>query len=424
MHKASIRFQPWIIWVTAVLFFFFDYVQQVAPSIIGSSLVTTFHINAVMLGSIAAAYYYSYATMQIPAGLIIDHFGPRRPLMVAATIAGIGTFLFYHSDSAIIAFLTRMLIGFGTAFSFVSCLKLVSSWFPESMSGVLAGMSNTVGMIGAVVVDLVLIHIVKNIGWRNTMQCLAGIFIIIAILFYFIIKDHPTRTRSLQSDENYKRGVTKTWQDIKHILQKRPVWINGIFTATINIPFVAFGALWGAKFLQQSYHLSVFTSSRAMALVFVGAIPGSIFWGWFSDYLKKRKLPMLLAALGALVTMVIILYIADLPIVLLDIILFMLGFCASGNALGYAYSLDIRPPGSAGISLGFVNTLLIGGAAASEPITGWLLDMNKATNVVKHSLAYSVADYKVALSFVTVCLLVACFSILLLQETHCHAQYH
>ena len=92
--KASRHYPalPWIIWIIGASFYLYDYVNQVIPGIIGPSLIQAFHVSAAALGTLSAYYFYSYAVMQVPVGLIVDHWGPHRPLFIAALFAAGATF--------------------------------------------------------------------------------------------------------------------------------------------------------------------------------------------------------------------------------------------------------------------------------------------------------------------------------------------
>ena len=160
-------FLPWLIWVLAAAFVVFNYVQQVVPNVIAVDLSQAFNASGSTLGNIAAAYFYAYALLQIPVGLIVDRFGTRWPLVLAILIAGIGTFGFARAHDSVSAQLARLLMGASSAFSFIGCLKLAQAWFPPSKFSTLAGLTNTAGMLGAASGAPVAM-LVKSIGWRGS----------------------------------------------------------------------------------------------------------------------------------------------------------------------------------------------------------------------------------------------------------------
>src|ERR1035438_7975831 len=118
MNRQS-SFLPWLIWTLSALFVVFNYVQQVVPNIIAVELSQAFNATESTLGNIAASYFYAYAILQIPVGLIVDRFGTHRPLVVAILAAGLGTFAFSGAHGSGSAQLARLIMGASSAFSFI-----------------------------------------------------------------------------------------------------------------------------------------------------------------------------------------------------------------------------------------------------------------------------------------------------------------
>lgn len=420
------QFLPWLIWGIAASYFFFDYLQQMVPGVIGPSLISSFHVDAAALGTLSAFYFYSYSVMQIPVGLISDHFGPHRPLVIAALVAVGGSILFAMSGTLALAELSRMLIGAGAAFAYVSCLKLVSNWFPETRFATLAGLTSMVGMTGAIVGGAPLADAVTLLGWRETSGVFAAVGGVLAVLIWLVIRDHPPEAARWEDHPEHSRGKSKTLSDLKHILSRSRSWITGVYTTTMNITFTALGAVWGTSFIQKAYSIEEVDAAAAVSMLFLGGLVGGIFWGWLSDHIRRRKLPMICAASGALMVMVIILYapgVQQLPLPFTYALLMLQGFCCNGLILGYALGNDIRPPGSAGVSLGFVNTCTAGGTAIFLPIIGWLSDVKSPERAAQGISALSVEDFRFALTFLVVCLAVALLAALLSRETHCKLLY-
>jgi sugar phosphate permease len=416
-------FFPWFIWLIASLFFFFNYMNQVVPAVMGQDLMQAFNINAVMLGTIAAVYFYSYGIFQIPIGIIEDHYGAHRPLSIAAAVAAIGALIFAFAQNSEQAIFARILIGFGTGFSFISCLKLVSNWFPSKYFGTLVGLTNTMGMLGAFVGVGVMTKIVHVTGWRSSLVILGCIGIILAILIFIIVRDHPKKSITWEeSHVNNKRGSKKIFSDVLHVIKSGQFWCAGIYAATINTMFTALGALWGTVFLVKAEYISQVDAGFLSSMIFVGAIPGSLFFGWFSDKIKRRKMPMILASAVGAVLLGILLYTPGINLILSYTLLFLLGFFCSGNVIAFSLAHDIRPPGSAGISLGFINLFLIGGSALFQPLIGYLLGCNSLKKV-SDITNYTLSDYRFALTSIFIALLVATLSTIFIKETYCKTIY-
>lgn len=407
------KIQPWIVWAIGSLYFLYDFMQQVAPSVMGQNIMSTFGISATMLGIIASVYFYSYGVLQIPIGVIIDKYGPRIPLTIAAFLSCLTNVWLAYSQSPFEALMAHLFLGAFCGFSFVTILKLISNWFPIKYFATMVGLTNVLGMLGAVFAENPLARLVNYFGWRHTVLIFALAGFILSILIFALIRNHSENYLVWSKKTQQKRSFKKSWQDFLLICRIKDSWINGLFAMLINTIYVAYGDLWGTPYLMRLYHINKAQAALIVSMMYVGSIPGGLFFGWISDYIGKRKKPMIYAALLGLIVMPLMIYIPNLPQWAMFTLFFILGISASGNLVAYAYAHDIRPQGSAGISEGFVNTWLIGGSAIFQPIIGVIL----ATFDQKHY--FTLLDYRYALSVMVLTMLLTLICALLIKETNC-----
>ena len=403
---------PCLIWLLAALFVLLNYVQQVFPSLVAQDLAHAFQVSNGSLGHMAAAYFYAYAVFQIPVGLIIDRFGARRPLALALLMAGLGAIAFAVSQSAGHALLARVFMGASSAFSFLGCLKLVQDWFPISRFSTLAGMTNTAAMLGAASGAPLAIGI-DALGWRTSMLGIGAVELLLAILMFLVVRDRPGQ--GLIPSKPQTRPRTSP-NDVSNVLRNPQVWLNAAYATGISLIFVAFGGLWGSSFISKAYALDTVAAAGISALLFVGGMVGSLFFGWLSDQLHSRNQPMRLAAMGGLLTLCLLLYTPDLPLVLFKVGLFLMGFCSSANIVAYAVARDLYPRIS-GFSIGFLSTCFYAGSAVSQPLVGLLLEYHARDHAGAGIDDLTVTDYRFALSALVVFMAVALVSSLLLRET-------
>ncbi|MEI6376315.1 MAG: MFS transporter [bacterium] len=403
---------PWIIWVLSALFVVLNYVQQVFPNVASQELERAFHADSGMLGTLASAYFYAYAILQIPVGLILDRFGTRRPLVIAIMTAGISTvgFAFAHTESH--ALLARLLMGAGSAFSFLGCLKLVQEWFPVSRFSTMAGMTNTAAMLGAAC-GAPLAILVNSLGWRATMTWTGGIELILALLVLIIVRDRP-RIRTEADNPSAKVSSSLSLREMIALLRNGMVWINAIYATCISLIFVAFGGLWGSGYIQKVYALDAVAAAGTSSILFLGGIAGSLFYGWYSDHLQSRRKPMVQAGIGGLLTIALLLYVPGIPLSLFKVGLFLAGFFSSANIISYAVARDLFPRLS-GLSIGFLSTCYYVGNATSEPLVGLLLGRHAPAGGGMNSV--TLGDYRFALSSLVLFMGVALICSLLLRET-------
>jgi MFS family permease len=401
---------PWLIWALSALFVVFNYIQQVIPNIIAVDLSHAFNATESTLGNIAASYFYAYAILQIPVGLMVDRYGTRRPLVIAILAAGLGTLAFSWAHNSGSAQIARLIMGASAAFSFIGCLKLVEEWFPASMFSTLAGMTNTAGMVGAASGAPVAV-LVNVIGWRASVAWMGGAELILAVLVFLVVRDrsaaisHPAPETQIQSG------------GMSGLLRNPQVWINAAYATSISLVFVAFGGLWGTSYIQKIYDLSAVAAAGTGSLLFLGGIAGSLFFGWYSDYLGRRKPPMVFAGVGALATMACLLYLPGIPLAGFKLGLFLVGFFSSANIVSYAVARDLYPK-LAGLSIGFLSTCYFAGSAASQPLVGMLLEHSNPSGQRAAGIASLTAgDYRYALSPLVIFMVVGLIASLLAKES-------
>src|SRR5438105_14743406 len=131
------RVLPLLGWLTAALFFGYVWVLRVAPSVMVEELMRDFAVGAAVLGNLSAAYFYGYAGMQIPVGLLLDRFGPRRLITVASLVCAGGCVLFAAGSSLAAVTAGRFLIGASAAFSLVGSMAVAGQWFPANRFAIL-----------------------------------------------------------------------------------------------------------------------------------------------------------------------------------------------------------------------------------------------------------------------------------------------
>ncbi|HMB14812.1 MAG TPA: MFS transporter, partial [Pelovirga sp.] len=122
----------WIMWGLVANLYLVGFFQRVAPAVMVDELMADFQIGAAVLGNLSAAYFYAYAAMQIPSGMLADAIGPRRLSAYAALIASLGIFAFALSPYLWLAYMGRFMIGATVAVAFVACVKLAGHWIPTN----------------------------------------------------------------------------------------------------------------------------------------------------------------------------------------------------------------------------------------------------------------------------------------------------
>lgn len=408
-------YYPWLVWGLAASFYCYGFFQRVAPSVMVGELMVTFSVSAAALGNLSAFYFYAYASLQLPIGVMVDRWGARRMLVGAALLCGLGSLLFARADSLTMAYVGRLMIGAGAGFTWVGTLKLTSQWLPPKRFAMVSGMTLMLGMIGAIAGQAPLAAAVATFGWRDTLGAAALIAFALAVLIWFIVRDKaPDHASPEMGSETL--GLL---QGLKETLKNRQTWYAAIYGGTMTASILAFAGLWGVPYMMQAYGLERTAAAASTSLMLVGWGIGAPLTGWISDHIRSRRLPMLVCSVVVLIVFLILVYSPDLSLGAARTLLFLHGFFNGGMVICFAISREHNRPRQGGVTLGFVNMMVMASGAFFQPFIGWLLDVNWDGTTLEGVRVYSTQAYEMALLSLVACGVIAIVMALLVRETGC-----
>ena len=405
----------WLICGLGAAFYCYEYLLRITPSVMSEELRQAFHLDATAFGNLAAFYYYAYTPMQLPVGVLMDRYGPRRLLIFASLVCAFGTYLFSLHEYLFVAQLGRFLVGFGSAFAFVGVLKLATLHLPPNRFGMIAGLTTTLGMVGAMAGDIVLVGLVKVYGWSLTilLSAIAGIILagIIALIMPKTARQNLQHTTAVSTD--FKILI----QGLLKLMRNPYLWLNGLVGALMYLSLSVFGELWGPPYLQGTRGFTPTEAAHAISMVFLGWAVGGPIAGWFSDFIRNRRLPLIIGAIFTGIVISIIFYVPGLSKTALFILLFLFGIASSAQSIVFAVAKESSPLHLSGIAIAFTNMLVMLGGALLQPIVGWLLDLRWGGEVINQLRVYSPDSYHFALFAIPAGALLAVVILCFMKET-------
>ena len=417
-HKTH-HFLAWVIWLLSASFMFYKYAIEVSPSVMTTHLMGEFKIDGAQLGNLAACYFYAYLFMQIPAGLLVDRFGPRRVTSIAIGICGLGTLLFASAGNLFFAQFGRFAVGLGAAFAALNCLKLTANWFPSHRFAFMAGLMMTLGMLGAAGGQAPLSAFIHRMGdWRKAMFVIGIAGLILGALFWLIVRDRS----KFHADIHLTPEGTNLWKSCLSVFRSKQSWLLSVYSGLAFAPVTVFGGLWGVSFISEAFQIPKTSAAHVVSLIFIGFAVGAPIWGWLSDSIGTRKKMMYFGTAFAAVAFSLVLY-SPIPVWLLSCLMFLFGFFISSFLLCFTMIREINSPTVAATAIGFMNAFdaLLG--ALSDPLTGKFLDLGWSGKMVEGARIFSVVTYKYALTTIPVYLVVATGLLFFIKETHCKSSY-
>ncbi|WP_338033748.1 MFS transporter [Legionella antarctica] len=407
--------KAYLIFFLAASFYLYEFILQVAPSVMAESMMRTFKITGEGFGFISAFYFYAYAPAQLPAGVLYDRYGPRKLMTCAIILCALGSAFFASTDSVFTASIGRFMIGIGSAFSFIGVLVLISRWFPPNHFAILAGVAQLMSSVGAMFGEVPLASLIAHVGWRNASFILSAVGFILAGFFWLYIRDYPNQ-QNQTAPNNYLKDE---WKRLITVCKHSHTWVTGGYAFAIWTPIAVFAALWGVPYLQEKFQISVVAASGLCSMIWLGIGIGSPLLGWFSDRIESRRIALIISSILGLVATLILLYSSQLSYGWTYLILFLLGLGAGGQTLSFAVVKDNNSSDFVGTASGFNNLSVLIGGAIFQPLVGYILQHTDSPHLVNGIYVYSITSYQTALLVMPMCflgsLLIAAF---LLKESH------
>jgi len=417
----------WFVCALGALFYAYEYLLRIAPSAMEDALRLHFNLTATGFGFLSAVYYYAYVPMQLPVGILMDRYGPKRLLTFGCMLCVIGTFLFTDTHLSGVSAIGRFMVGMGSAFAFVGVLKLATMWLPENKLAMVAGMTSALGTIGAMVGDNLIVATVNHVGWQPSMNWSAVFGIILAIVLWFGVCDHPKHVFNGPESEKMSKKI----KDLAIIIRNKQIWINGFYGCMVYLPTTVFAELWGIPYLRHAHHLTDAQAAFANSLLFFGFMIGAPTMGAISDRIQRRKPTMIVGATGAAIMMSVILYMPDLTSKTLNLCIFVLGLFYSAQTIVFVVGRELSPAPAAGTAIALTNMIVMIGAMVLQPMVGRLLDMSlkyhhsmdvpAGVALNKVHWLYSAADYRLAMTIIPVGIVFAIISTFFIRETYAKA---
>lgn len=405
----------YLIFFLAASFYMYEFILQVAPSVMADSMMKTFGVSGQGFGVISAFYFYAYAPSQLPAGVLYDRYGPRKLMTFAIILCALGSAFFASTDSVFTACIGRFLIGTGSAFSFIGVLVLISRWFPPYYFAILAGIAQLMSSVGAMFGEMPLASLIGHVGWRNASFLLSGVGFILAGFFWVFIRDYPHQ-QNQTIPEHYLKDE---WQRLVAVCKHAHTWFIGAYAFAIWTPIAVFAALWGVPYLQEKFQISVMLASGLCSMIWLGIGIGSPLLGWLSDRLESRRTALILSAILGLFATLILLYLPGLTLGWTYVILFILGLGAGGQTVSFAVVKENNLLEYVGTASGFNNLSVLIGGAIFQPLVGYILQKSDSWRLVDGVHVYSISSYQSALLVMPLCFLASLIiATFILKESH------
>ena len=348
--------------------YYIAYLFRTINAVMAAPLAAELGLGADDLGLLTSVYFLTFAAAQIPIGILLDRYGPRRIQSALLVVAALGSALFAISEHFWLLLAGRALIGLGVASALTAGLKALVLWFPGERVPLLNGLMVMLGALGAVTATLPADMLLASIGWRELFGLFAALSVAAAVLVYLVVPEKERTTSGA-----IPSGLRKVYADPRF-------WRVAPLSAACIGTAWALQGLWAAQWLADVDGLARGGVVQHLFAMAVALGLGAILLGTIASRLRKRGVgPEML--LGLVATVFIVAQLALILRVPVPSFFPWMVVAAVGAAtvLSFAILAEYFPKELAGRANGALNLFHIGVAFAVQYGTGvivqqWTLD--------------------------------------------------
>jgi MFS family permease len=354
--------RSWLIWGVAVFAYVIAVLQRTSLGVAGVQATDRFHVSASLLSSLAVVQIIVYAGLQIPVGILLDRFGAKILIASGALLMFAGQLTLATAPTIGIAIVGRILVGAGDAATFISVVRLLSSWFRGRILPQLAQWTGNIGQFGQILSAIPLSFVLHSLGWTPAYLGAASLSVLALALVLALLSNNPGVDVSSQPiPTTTSTGAMKRLRDaLARPGTQLAFWSHFVTQSSGTV----FTLLWGFPILTVALGYSRTEASGMLALIVVASLIAGPILGILTARFPLRRSNLVIGVVALLaVTWTMVLAWPDRPPTWLVITLVVvLGIGGPGSLIAFDFARSFNPLRSLGSANGIVN---IGGFLAS-----------------------------------------------------------
>ncbi len=353
------RDRGWIIFGVGTLGFLISNFYRVSLPVVSSELAQDLRLTTAQLSHLSASFFYAFALIQIPAGLIMDRFGVRRVLLFLGILGVPGTLLFALAQTFGQALWGRILMGLGMSCNLMGLLVLLADWFPAYRFATLMGSAVAIGTAGSLLAATPLVIMIRAVSWRGSFLLLAFINLAYVLAFSAVIRDKPSE--SIKSRSIAGRSL----KDLVRVFTFPAYWFIGLASFFRYGSFTALQGLWAGPYLVKALGFTILQTGNALFMMGVGYMIGLPLFGKISDRLVHSRKWVIQPSLFfmALLFLFLVCWPKGVHPIGIYLLFFTLGLLAAPGQIMYPHIKELVPPEVMGTATTGINLFTMLGPA-------------------------------------------------------------
>ena len=260
--------------------YFLSYLFRVVNAVIAPDLVRDIGLNPSDLGLLTSAYFLTFAAFQLPLGVLLDRYGPRKIEAALLMFAGLGAFIFARAETVTGLIVGRALIGFGVSACLMAAFTAFVIWFPARRLPLINGLQMAAGGLGAIAGTVPVQKALETTDWRGLFVGLAGFAIAVAVTVLFVV---PEKHREASST-----GLLEQIQGIRRVFTSFTFWRIAPLTVMSQASALAIHGLWAGPWLKDVAGFDRSQTAGVLFLIAAAMVAGFLILGAIAARLPVR----------------------------------------------------------------------------------------------------------------------------------------
>lgn len=346
--KRAIR-----VWLVGLAMYLVAVFHRSSLAVAGLVAAHRFDINAAQLSTFTVLQLLVYAGMQVPVGVMLDRFGPRRVMVTGTIVMALAQAGFAFASSYPAALVARTFVGMGDAMTFVCLVRVISSWFRPSQIPVVTQITGPVGQVGAILAAIPMTWALAHLGWTRAYLVAAAIGVVLAVVGLLFLHDAPHAkvvTGAQLSPAKVRADVADAWS---HPGTRLGFWSH----FTTQFSSTALGLLWGYPYFVKGEHTSDSFAGLLLTLMVVAVVLAGPPLGWAVSRHPYQRSTIVLSVVLAIVLVwtVVLLWPGEAPRPLLVVLVVVAGLGGPTSMIGFDLVRTSNPVERLGTASGIVN---------------------------------------------------------------------
>jgi MFS family permease len=348
--------------------YFLSYMYRVVNAVVGQDLAADLQLGPADLGLLTSVYFITFASFQLPLGVLLDRYGPRRTEALLLIIGGIGAFFFGQADSLAGLIIGRGLIGFGVSACLMAAFKAYTQWFAAPQLPLVNGFQMAAGGLGALTATVPVEAALQITDWRTVFFALSIATFLAGGLIFFLVPEHPIDRKGISLGDQL-RG---TWQ----IFTSRTFWRLAPLTTFSQATALSIQGLWAGPWLSQVGGFDRQATADILFLMALAMTVGFLFLGTVATRLHKAGFKVAdSAVVGMTIFMIVQLAVIFVPADQSKILWICFGFFGTSGIISYAALTHAFAPHLSGRVTTTINLLVFVAAFGYQWAIGALVDL-------------------------------------------------